>query len=1295
MKAQILKLAGVKTEAEFYKKFPTEEAFMKKHGKALKKAQVGAIIGEGEEQKPIKPLGYKKTMANSLQSFGMDADDPVFQNVINPQAKKTGFEKFAPMIAEGIESLAPQINEAMGVAKNGKKLKKAQTGLQGIIKPPAMPKVNAVNLAKTEGFGLSKMEDIPESTDRSFDYAGAFKKMPGALASQAGTIIGGIQEIQQNKKNLKKQQMYGKVSDIVSQAASSRPEQTQRRYVRPEDQMMPTQNPLGTGTNYLAQNGAMIGGNPTEIQNMYNPGDMYTDLGYEPLNDSNIKQYAHGGRLRKAQGGFSLDSLSGVGGGLGGMLGSQIGGGGGEAGPGSKIGSAVGGVLGMAIPIPGVGQFIGSTLGGLAGGLFDAPAQRKKKAAEEKLQNNLQASAFQSGAQNFQAQNSGFMEDGGYVSHDWTPQVITKFGDLDVSEVHTFAADGMPKYRAGGHLQEYTSPSARAMYTGRDLPYQMENGGQMAMGGDLQVHRGKAETMSYNPYLPGDGETIMFRGPSHDNGGMPVSFGNNGVEVEGGEPAIKMQNGGEADTLTVIGDMYVPNYGVEEIGDPKAKGKKFKHYFTDLTKQEAKQNITLDKSAMLANNADENDPFDRLSLASAQAMQIGANMKLKNLAKKKLDTVAVQNAILDTAKEFGLKSAELAKGKFVEAKADDPYAEFGAKLSKAQTGKKVVKSKYDPEFENFIDQAMQLEQANSYEAGNYRGGGSNFGTNNANIKTPEQAKEFYYKNYWSKVKDLPWGLRTRALQMAINTGDPYGELMVAAGKMSVKDRAATKDQRKDKDITGNKDWQKSKADILKAYNEDPDTFLEKLDAEQDRYYNSIIANNPSDINSDTRKEFFDDYVGLAKYAAKPYVASSGPLEDYEYSRMFGRRLSIAEKKQREAEFKKNDPVGYNKALNEVNRQFTAEQRMKEGDVPYPTEFVYTPLDNSTDIAQSAPVAQQATNNVTQSTAPQTPVEAAIDSEDIIIENPNAIKKPTYTNIQTIKTPQVRSLDVNMPTPNITMPSMDTEEDMYEPVKKSGNKFDWMNLGKAALMSASPFIRPSVGEPLDAAQLAPEMMAMSMNQLEPVQAQSFTPLLTQPFRISLQDQRNEVTAASRAAERMAAYNPAAASMIFAQAADAKNKINAEEFRMNQAEQARSVEQNRAILNDAQTKNLAIFDQQYVRQSEARSKTKQQAIEISKSISDKMAQNKLQNRTLGVYQNMFPGFSFTPEGTAYKNPLQTAFFNPGTVGGIRPESGGDSGVSKDAIAAAKALAKLTAGSKDGTARNGAIVKAIKNL
>lgn len=44
MKDQILKIAKVKSEKEFYKKFPTEEAFIAKHGKQLQKAAMGKAM---------------------------------------------------------------------------------------------------------------------------------------------------------------------------------------------------------------------------------------------------------------------------------------------------------------------------------------------------------------------------------------------------------------------------------------------------------------------------------------------------------------------------------------------------------------------------------------------------------------------------------------------------------------------------------------------------------------------------------------------------------------------------------------------------------------------------------------------------------------------------------------------------------------------------------------------------------------------------------------------------------------------------------------------------------------------------------------------------------------------------------------------------------------------------------------------------------------------------------------------------------------------------------------------------
>ena len=76
MKAQILKIAGVKSEKEFYKKFPTEEAFLKKHGKELaklKKAAVGDVIEytdvEVGNNKPVIDENIQKNVLGQFDQF--------------------------------------------------------------------------------------------------------------------------------------------------------------------------------------------------------------------------------------------------------------------------------------------------------------------------------------------------------------------------------------------------------------------------------------------------------------------------------------------------------------------------------------------------------------------------------------------------------------------------------------------------------------------------------------------------------------------------------------------------------------------------------------------------------------------------------------------------------------------------------------------------------------------------------------------------------------------------------------------------------------------------------------------------------------------------------------------------------------------------------------------------------------------------------------------------------------------------------------------------------------------------
>jgi hypothetical protein len=183
----------------------------------------------------------------------------------------------------------------------------------------------------------------------------------------------------------------------------------------------------------------------------------------------------------------------------------------------------------------------------------------------------------------------------------------------------------------------------------------------------------------------------------------------------------------------------------------------------------------------------------------------------------------------------------------------------------------------------------------------------------------------------------------------------------------------------------------------------------------------------------------------------------------------------------------------------------------------------------------------------------------------------------------------------------------------------------------------PFIRPTDQEPLDPRQLSGEMYALSTNKVEPVQAQGFQPDLASPYDISYQDQMNEITAQTRAAQKMAQGNPAAQALIAGQAYDAINKVKGEEFRANQAMQAGVYNQNRAALNDAKLKNLDIYDRQYTRQEQAKSNTKAITQAALNSISDKYAKNKLENRELGVYENLY-NYRYDPSGRAINmNPL----------------------------------------------------------
>jgi len=1054
MKDQILKIAGVKSEKEFYKKYPSEEAFMKAHKKEFKKAAMGAKMVNDQ--------------LHQLTDFG---NPPIAQVGIG--MPKQNFNKYLQgtnqpgMNPDGsMKQVGDAFNNASMAQMSGQQMAK---DMSAQFTPPSADQLlgkNAINSGAPAAKG--------------FDAAGAGMAALGALPA----VIGGIEAIGAQRKAKKKAQQSAELSGLALQAQQTT-QQPKNQYVRPEDNIVqPGQlgNPYGNKTNYLqAQDGAMIGGNPTEIQNMYNPGDMYNDLGFEPLEET-YKQYRRGGEMPKAEfGEYFQDS--------------------GEA----QIGSAVGEAAGNALfgPLGGMaGKLLGKVGGNLLGGAKNA---RELQAQKDKTSMNQSQMGF---IQNrSQGPLNANVKNGGWISHDWQPQTFTKFGEYSAKDLLKPPHDA-DMLRSGGHIAQvgYTAPSAEALYTGRPNMPQAQNGSKMALGGELQIGEGGyAETLSYNPNLPG-GEIGMFRGASHDNGGIQTQYGENGVEVEGGEPFTVLEDngsedgnnleaGGSKENLVVFGNIKINKEIADLMGDPKAKGKKFKTYIADIAKNDAKQLKKINKGLELIEGANENSAFDHLTLNTGKVMLQGAKAWQKINADKIKEAGLVQDSIHKTANELGVKSDKLAEGKLEKETDPSMMGKNGKKMKKAQEGIETLKG---------LDDEALLDP-------NY----------------PERME--ILKNYYS-LNNADREMMKRGMSKPGFMGLGATDLQEVV-------------------VTGNRN--KSK----------------RL---------------PEDIVPMER-------TGLPLYNIAP-------------------------------------------------QQFS-------GEMP--------------NIEMAFQQAQAQAQDEPQGKGPRKPIDW----------------------------------------------------------KKLGD------IGKVALSYAEPWLRPSnANEDLNPDQLMGEYYALANNQLDPVQAQKYQPMLDTPYDISFNDQLNAIDSQSRAAIRAAGQNPAAQSMIMAQTLQAKNQVLAEQNRANQANKMGVYDKNRATLNDAQLKNLAILDQQYVRQSQAKSNTKAQTQAALNSISAKVAQQRASNRKLAIMENMY-GFRFSPSGRAINMNAPAQFDTSGmnarrsglssaglpankrfTIDSVTGEPVGIRTLTKDEMASGGPSMSEIDGAFDNKnggktsktkARNISIVKALKNL
>ena len=728
MKAQILKIAGVKSEKEFYSKFPSEEAFMKKHGKEFKKAQTGNNIATSN----AGSFNMYNPYGDAFQSVDMSgmtgADYTKYSDLGQAPDFSVNMPQGFPKQQSSFSMAAPNFNayDPQG--------DQAGTGMaQGIFQ-------GAHSLANNaKGF----MDNI----------SGVINPM-NAVMGAVGGIKSALDSHSAKKKETAKLQTWAKVSDVQKRAGISNAfaEKPKNQWFSPDDPRFihnanELSNTQGRGSDAITQNGGVFQGGG-EIQNTFAPGTIYDDLGYEPFDESNddVKAYQTGGGF----GSWLGKANTALGGNVGGFMSNM-----GIQSPltsmiaGDSTGAGIGGAFG-SLGGPALGL-----VGTMVGKMFDKQPGKQRNAQNKINSNNAflanlnTAGDITGGLQNMGVGQNGEAlqpyEDGGWVSNDWTPQVIASFGGLDEQEVYDYAHEGMDTLRAGGHMRDYTPISNRGMET-------------YAMGGQLKTHwGGEAEVISRNPYMPGSGEMVKLNGASHDNDGIGISYGGGqggpqqtakagadtdaSIEAEGGETIMEMQDGGEVDPQTgkaktsavVLGNIapsmdIVKATGDQVLIDLFSKNPKttFKGIGKLIAKNENKANSYKEIASAKANKADDTED-GALAKATATIMKDAGDKILQLSAQQRIKSANLQSAVNDTKKDISymkgknISAEDLGKGKISldydpitkDAELESPYAKHGAYLRKAQNSEVISPAEQKPS----ITEDQYNELVRLYEQG--------------------------------------------------------------------------------------------------------------------------------------------------------------------------------------------------------------------------------------------------------------------------------------------------------------------------------------------------------------------------------------------------------------------------------------------------------------------------------------------------------------------------------------------------------------------------------------------------
>ena len=661
-KKTFLKISGHKTMKDFYAEFPDEASFLKVHGKAFRKAMRGEKIAKAD---------YGYNAMNAGTSSQADAEGIIQGATSSMQNKEkksvgnqiAGVTKDIPVLGSLVSGIVGLFDERKERMRQQRAAKLSTLTLQAsesaprrqpnkYLRPDMDQSIDDINsLMPAEGTGTNMLarygKEIPQanfgSILTSLVGSGGGSGSSGLLGNILGAVGGGGGGKEEEKKPelskvLAMNSISGAAGDIRPMGLPNlgRERIPQRGLVVPSTMMMAQEGvsiPASSQFKFIDDTKKYGQGLTTNFIN----SPQYKNIDTGNPAGKYVQGSIPNGPTEKTRLGQSFNNIMGTGSstnqgneksvGTGGinMMGiDALNNAGGRLG--NELGSTVGSVFGTA------GQIVGGVVGSLFG-LADAAGRKMAKAQGtiRRNQNRMLAS-----------------------------QIGKATGQLYAGQMRT-----------GGRL-------------GRN-PSDMERNGELKT-----LWGGHAEPLSYNPYLPEGGETIMFRGNSHNNDGIGVHYGDSGaslrpyepnVEVEGGEPAVQLPDRSGENNLVVFGNLPIPKQYISLLGDPNAKGKRFKGYVKGISKKEDKQNRIAAKATEELDSLSPANTFDKIKADTLSLIIKSADRKQQKYAGLKQKAADLQQAINDTAEEYGVDAESLLKGKMKAAK--------GASVSKAQTGQSI------------------------------------------------------------------------------------------------------------------------------------------------------------------------------------------------------------------------------------------------------------------------------------------------------------------------------------------------------------------------------------------------------------------------------------------------------------------------------------------------------------------------------------------------------------------------------------------------------------------------------